>query len=154
MSRNAGWIINISRRDRNRVNVEVDSTDADPATTGAEPEHTIPIQRTRGRERHQRSRYPTMEKRSSFFPTRSENLQGIVQAVDGTAWHRASISIKSPSLTERLRLSLLCRLRIHRHSTMLLELFYMLEVCCGSGASSRAMISYMRRIGREGKSLY
>ena len=30
---------------------------------------------------------------------------------------------------------------------------YMLEVCCGSGASSRAMITYMRRIGREGKSL-
>ena len=29
----------------------------------------------------------------------------------------------------------------------------MLEVCCGSGASSRAMITYMRRIGCEGKSL-
>ena len=29
----------------------------------------------------------------------------------------------------------------------------MLEVCCGSGASSRAMVTYMRRIGREGKSL-
>ena len=29
----------------------------------------------------------------------------------------------------------------------------MLEVCCGSGASSRAMTTYMRRIGREGKSL-
>ena len=36
---------------------------------------------------------------------------------------------------------------------MLLELFYMLEVCCGSGASSRAMITYMRRIGRGGRSL-
>ena len=36
---------------------------------------------------------------------------------------------------------------------MLLEIFYMLEVCCGSGASSRAMITYMRSIGCEGKSL-
>ena len=34
-----------------------------------------------------------------------------------------------------------------------LELFYMLEVCCRSGASSRAIVTYMRRIGREGKSL-
>ena len=41
----------------------------------------------------------------------------------------------------------------HQHGIMLLELFYMLEVCCGSGASSRAMVTYMRRIGREGKSL-
>ena len=36
---------------------------------------------------------------------------------------------------------------------MLLEFFYMLEVCCGSGASSRAMITHMRRLGREGRSL-
>ena len=36
---------------------------------------------------------------------------------------------------------------------MLLGLFYMLEVCCGSGASSRAMIMHMRRLGRERGSL-
>ena len=36
---------------------------------------------------------------------------------------------------------------------MLLEIFYMLEVCCGLGASSRAMIMYMCRISCEGKSL-
>ena len=36
---------------------------------------------------------------------------------------------------------------------MLLEFFYMLEVCCGSGASSRAMITHMRRLGQEGWSL-
>ena len=36
---------------------------------------------------------------------------------------------------------------------MLLEMFYMLEVCCGSVACSRAMIIYMRCIGQEGRSL-
>ena len=72
--------------------------------------------------------------------------------------------VKTDNVAENLRLyellSLLCRPRAvptrwipHRHSDMLLELFYMLEVCCGSGASSRAMITYMRRKGREGRSL-
>ena len=41
----------------------------------------------------------------------------------------------------------------HWHSTMLLEIFYMLEVCCRSGVSLRAMVTYMRRIGCEGRSL-
>ena len=36
---------------------------------------------------------------------------------------------------------------------MLLELFYMLEVCCRSGASLRAMIIHMRCLGWEGRSL-
>ena len=36
---------------------------------------------------------------------------------------------------------------------MLLELFYMLETCCGSGANLRTMIIHMRRAGRGGCSL-
>ena len=36
---------------------------------------------------------------------------------------------------------------------MLLDFFYMLGVCCGSGASLRAMITHMQRLGREGRSL-
>ena len=36
---------------------------------------------------------------------------------------------------------------------MLLKIFYMLEICCGSGASSSAVIMHMRRMGRGGHSL-
>ena len=35
---------------------------------------------------------------------------------------------------------------------MLLEDFCMLEACCGSGASSRAIIVHMHRLGRRGRS--
>ena len=41
----------------------------------------------------------------------------------------------------------------HWSSGMLLDFFYTLEVCCGSGASSRAIITHTRRLGREGRSL-
>ena len=58
-----------------------------------------------GKERHQRSRYPAMEKRNSFFSTRSASLQGILRTVNWTAWHQASVSIKSLPLTEWLRSS-------------------------------------------------
>ena len=108
--------------------------------------------------RHQRSRCST-----AGFSTRLTSLQGIVQTVGQTAWQRTSVCIKPLPLTDWLRaLSRLCWTRVvptytrrttHWHSVMLLEVFYMLEVCCGSGASSRAMITYMRRIGREGRSL-
>ena len=88
----------------------------------------------------------------SFFSTRLSGLSQIDQPLEPTAWQGGTDSIKL--------LSLLCWSRVglahktaRRHWTMLLELFYMLEVCCGSGASSRAMITYMRRIGREGKSI-
>ena len=36
---------------------------------------------------------------------------------------------------------------------MLLDFFYMLEVCCGSGARSRTVIAHMQRLGWEGRSL-
>ena len=61
-----------------------------------------------------------------------------------TAWQRILVYIKPLTAADW----------IHRHGPMLLEVFYMLEVCCGSGASSRAMVTYMRRIGREGKKRY
>ena len=42
---------------------------------------------------------------------------------------------------------------LDRDSDTLLDFFYMLEICCGSGASSRAMIAHTHRLGREGRSL-
>ena len=69
--------------------------DADPTTTDAEPEHAIPIQRTWA-ERDTRSQDILQWKKEAFFSTRSANLQGIVRAVDGTAWHQASDRVAAP----------------------------------------------------------
>ena len=81
--------------------------------------------------------------KSDFFSTKWERVPQITRAVRQTAWQQITGYIISWT-------SLGCS---RRHGIMLLELFYMLEVCCGSGASSRPMITYMRRIGRGGRSL-
>ena len=87
-----------------------------------------------------------------FSLTKLKGPGRIRQSLRQTTWQRILGCLKL--------LSLLCRPQVvqtrwtsHRHSDILLELFYMLEVCCGSGASSRAMIMYMRRMGRGGGSL-
>ena len=77
-------------------------------------------------------------------PAKLEGLLWITsRTVRQTAWQRITFYINSLPTAD-------CT---HLHGIMLLEIFFMLGVCCGSGASSRAMITYMRRIGREGKSL-
>tara|TARA_B110000027_G_scaffold96578_1_gene101977 strand:- start:445 stop:1812 length:1368 start_codon:yes stop_codon:yes gene_type:complete len=81
--------------------------------------------------------------KSDFFSTKLERVPQITRAVRQTAWQQITGYIISWTSLGRSRW----------HGIMLLELFYMLEVCCGSGASSRAMITYMRRIGRGGRSL-
>ena len=64
-----------------------------------------------------------------------------------TTWHATLYCINLPHLRHWLRAALLGRY-CGLDNGMLLELFYMLEVCCGSGASSGAMITHMRRMGR------
>ena len=83
------------------------------------------------------------QRKKAIFFYKLEGLLWITSAVRQTVWQRVTLYINSLPTTD-------C---IHWHGIMLLEIFFMLEVCYGSGASSRAMITYMRCIGREGKSL-
>ena len=89
---------------------------------------------------------------SLFFSTRLTDQQQIDLPLEQAAWQGKLGGIKLVSLLCWSQAILTYR-AAHWHRTMLLELFHMLEVCCGSGASSRAMITYMCRIGREGKGL-
>ena len=95
--------------------------------------------------------YIAAEKKRFFF-YKLWHCSWIKLTFVGTAWQGDSHRINSLQSRHRPRVASTGWL-LGWDNGMLLELFYMLEICCGSGASSRAMIMHMRRVGRAGRSL-
>ena len=91
-------------------------------------------------------------RKKRFFPTGLRRCSWITLTFVETAWQGISHCTNSLQSSHRPQVTSTDWL-LGWDSGMLLELFYMLEICCGSGASSRAMTMHMRRAGRGGRSL-